>query len=297
MLREAVASVLAQTYQDWELLVVDDGSTDETAMVLRQLEAREARIHSFTGAHRGVSASRNQGIRHAGGRYIAFLDDDDLWLPSKLDQQVVALDAHPEWAFVYTQAERQYEDGPPSTSRPRLADNLETLLQWNTITVPSVVVRREVLARVGGFREAMRVAEDIDLWLRIAAHHTFGVLPEPLTICRQSRRRSEARYVETLRNHLMTLRELTGHLSMAAQVRAVRTKIAKEHYTLARIYREQRAYFQAAREFSHAVWVDPLVGLVWQSQASIAKAVLVAKPYAGVLVCLVQGLIARVRSA
>ncbi len=297
MLREAIASVLAQTYHDWELIVIDDGSADETSTVLRQAEAHDARIHSFTGAHQGVSASRKRGIRAATGRYIAFLDDDDLWAPRKLECQVTALEAHPEWAFVYTQADYRFEDGESARSRPRLAVDFDTLLQRNTIATPSVMMRRAVLLQVGGFRETMTVSEDVDLWLRLAVHHHFGVLPEPLTMCRQSRRRSEARYIQALRNNLVTLGALTGYLSGAPQARAVRTKIAKTHYTLARIYREQHAYFQAAREFSHAVRVDPLVGLVWQPQASVAKAVLVVKPYAGVLVCVAQGLIASVRSA
>src|SRR5713226_2470741 len=104
-LEEAVASVFAQTCSDWELLVVDDGSVDGSPVLARRMAERQPEqvfyLQHPGGVNRGMSASRNLGIRHARGDYVAFLDADDVWLPSKLAEQVALLEHHPEAAMVY----------------------------------------------------------------------------------------------------------------------------------------------------------------------------------------------------
>ncbi|MBI4341886.1 MAG: glycosyltransferase [Candidatus Omnitrophica bacterium] len=293
MLRDAIASVRAQTFQDWELLVIDDGSTDGTAAVIRDASRSDRRIRGLRGAHRGVSASRNLGIEQAAGTYVAFLDDDDYWLPGKVEQQVAQLNAHPAWAFVYTQAELRYEDGLKKLRQP-LATTFEMLLTKNTIAVPAVLARRSVLLEMGGFPVVMRVAEDTDLWLRIAARYPFGMMPEPLTICSQSNVRNDARYREAVVNHLTTLKGLQAHLTAPSRRKLVSQKIAREHYKLARLNRQEQRYVEAAAEFARAVWSDAAVGLSWRKEARESALGFFLKPYLGIIACALRACLAPV---
>jgi glycosyltransferase involved in cell wall biosynthesis len=176
-LREAVASVLAQTWPDWELLLVDDGSADGSGAIARAFADEHAgRIRYLThpgGVNRGMSASRNLGVAHARGRYVAFLDADDVWLPSALARQVAALDASPEagmaagtteyWFGWTGRAEDARLDHVPATGLPPgtiVAPPALLLRFLRDETRPpgtcSVLIRRETLAAVGGFEESFR---------------------------------------------------------------------------------------------------------------------------------------------
>jgi glycosyltransferase involved in cell wall biosynthesis len=284
LLREAIASIQAQTFHDWELLVVDDGSTDETGRVIETAMAADARIRCLRGAHHGVSAARNLGVREARSNFVAFLDDDDLWLPHKLEHQITALKAHPEWAFVYTQAELRYGNGMSKVRQP-MAATFPMLLEKNTIAVPAVLIRRKIFIEMHGFPEQMDVAEDVDLWLRIASKYPFGVLDSVLTICRQSLERNDERYRRAVENHLVTLEGLLGSLENGNWRRLVRRKIAKEHYKLARLERAAGQYRQAALKFLRSVCADWRVGLSWKKKGSGNSLVFLLKPYVGVAAC------------
>jgi teichuronic acid biosynthesis glycosyltransferase TuaG len=187
---ESVQSVLAQTYPHWELLVVDDGSTDDTAEVVHRFVASDARVRYFSRPNGGQAAARNTGLREARGDLVAFLDADDLWLPEKLESQLAVLDstgAH----LVYCDGYVFYDDGSPDRADffavvPGAADAatmLRLLYAYNRIPTLSVVVRREALDRVGMFDESRRIqnCEDYDLWLRMArAGCSFYGMPEKL---------------------------------------------------------------------------------------------------------------------
>lgn len=173
-LREAVDSVGAQTREDWELLVVDDGSSDGTVAYLEGLG--EDRLRVLERTHTGnVAALRNVGIREARGEWVAFLDSDDRWRPRKLERQLEALEADPAAHWSYTRAVvidaagAEVEDewlGPaPATS----GDVLEGLLRHEArIVMPAVMARRSLLMELGGFDETLSFCEDYDLWLRLA---------------------------------------------------------------------------------------------------------------------------------
>ena len=284
LLREAIASVRAQTFTDWELLVIDDGSTDDSAAVIREAARTDRRIRALRGPHRGVSAARNLGIEHAQGAYVAFLDDDDFWTPEHAARQLAQLSAHPEWAFVYTQAELRYEYGSTKLRHP-LATTFEMLLEKNTIAVPAVLARRTILLEMGGFPVVMRVSEDVNLWLRISARYPFGVIEEPLTVCRQSLARNDARYREAIENHLHTLAQLARTVTTASRRHLVRQHTAKERYKLARFYREQGRAWDAACELTRAVGTDPSVGLVWRKNGEGSALMYWIKPYLGIVAC------------
>jgi glycosyltransferase involved in cell wall biosynthesis len=185
LVMEAIASVLAQTYSDYEIIIVDDGSTDNTREVLRPL-IDEGRINYVYQENAGLSAARNHGIRLAKGKYIAFLDSDDLFMPTKLEKQVVALDENPEVAFVhsgYSKFDNSGRDlGYRDTSVISGWVYPEILLQWSVlIAVPCVLVRASILGDVNGFDENMGWAEDLDLWRRISMCCPIMVIPEVLT--------------------------------------------------------------------------------------------------------------------
>lgn len=182
----AVESVLKQSYDDVEIIVVDDGSTDQTpsAFPRRFPSVRYIRIE-----HSGLPAvARNAGARLAKGLYVAFLDSDDQWLSEKLSRQVAVLDAHPNVGLVCSNAFVIQGDGEGSGKRylaPEIGNRkhaLETLLRENFVIASTVVIRRSVLERVGLFEEtpALRAVEDYDLWLRIAA--ASEVLYDPIAL-------------------------------------------------------------------------------------------------------------------
>lgn len=180
LLLETLASVAAQTYRDFECIVADDGSRDGTGDAVAAFAAGDARFRYVRQDNRGTpGATRNLGLRHATGELVAFLDDDDLWTPEKLVEQVAILDAEPDVALVFTQVQRfGAGDGIwPEATLPRRFD-LNTLVRRNVIPCSSVLVRRAALDRAGPFDEVLRFGEDFELWLRIARHAPLRFHPE-----------------------------------------------------------------------------------------------------------------------
>lgn len=181
----AVDSVLAQTYPNIEIIVVNDGSTDDTGALL---SAYGHRIRVIEQENAGLSAARNAGIRATRGDLVAFLDADDWWLPSKLERQVALLDANPRLGFCSTCA--RVVDGAGNDVNlwgcPNVdGDLLHTIFARNAAVPGSgsgVVVRRALLDRVGLFDVELRSLEDIDMWLRLAAVCDYGCIDEALTV-------------------------------------------------------------------------------------------------------------------
>ncbi len=184
MVRDAVTSVLAQTFQDFELIVVDDGSSDDTYAKLRQLGAP---IHVIVQAHRGVAAARNRGVKGSQGRYLAFLDSDDFWLPKKLAVQVAFMDAHPEVRICQTEeswVRRGVRVNPKARHRKPSGDVFQQSLELCLVSPSAVMMTRELFFEVGGFDENLPVCEDYDLWLRVAVKHDVWLVAEPLVVKR-----------------------------------------------------------------------------------------------------------------
>lgn len=184
LLMEAVNSVLAQSYGDFELIVVDDGSTDDTADRLRQLPAQLRYAYQ---CNRGVAAARNYGIRLARGEYICFLDSDDLWKRNKLSEQVAFADAHPQYGLICTEIEGFGTHGriegrsKSEIYKIRNGHVLDELLFSNWIQSSTVLVHRDCFARVGCFDEDVgQFGEDWLMWMRIAAEYPIYFMPEAL---------------------------------------------------------------------------------------------------------------------
>jgi glycosyltransferase involved in cell wall biosynthesis len=176
---DTVRSVLDQTYQDFEVIVVDDGSQDGT---LAALEPFHARVHVHTQVNGGVARARNTGVSLASGEFIAFLDADDLWLPQKLERQLAFSAAPMTFTDRFNIGARGDLPEIQSAVTPMQGgDVFEALLrEGNFITNTSVVMRRALFERMGGFYTGLNGTEDWDLWIRIAERHAVGFLAEPL---------------------------------------------------------------------------------------------------------------------
>jgi glycosyltransferase involved in cell wall biosynthesis len=185
---ETLDSIRAQTFRDFEVIVVDDGSTDRTA----QIVAGYPEARCIRQPNRGQPVARNAGIAAAHGRYLAFVDADDLWLPAKLDKQVAYLSSHPEAAWIYSDA--LVFDSEKRTPICRIGETLklhegpvlEKLLLSSFIASPTPVVRRDVFKQTGLFDESplLRFGEDWNMWLRIAEQYPVAVIREPLALIR-----------------------------------------------------------------------------------------------------------------
>ena len=183
-LEEAIRSVLNQTFRDFELIVIDDGSTDCTPHVLQRWGDQ---IRWMRQTNSGVSRARNVGIRAARGRYLSFLDSDDLWLREKLEAQVSFLDANPHYAVCYTDEvwiRRGRRVNPKEIHRKFSGWIFDRCLPLCIISPSSAMMRREVIDTVGGFDEDLPVCEDYDLWLRIASRFPIFFLDEKMIIKR-----------------------------------------------------------------------------------------------------------------
>ncbi len=184
ILEEAVDSVLGQTYRDFELIVVDDGSTDDTRARLQPYGQRIAYVHQD---NRGVSAARNTGLRLAQGELIALLDSDDLWKPAKLARQVAFFDAHPEAQIVQTEEiwiRRGKRVNPKNRHRKPSGWIFEPSLALCLVSPSAVMLRRGLTDAMGGFDVSLPACEDYDLWLRISLRCPIHLIEDPLVVKR-----------------------------------------------------------------------------------------------------------------
>lgn len=227
-LREALASVLAQTYQESEILVVDDGSTNAARDATRQLVDEYARAQSrpiryLFQPHRGVSAARNRGVAASQGELLAFLDSDDIWQPEKLARQITFFEAQPTAQICQTQ-ETWIRHGvrvnPRKKHRKPDGDIFVQSLADCLVSPSAVMLRRELFERVGGFDEQLPACEDYDLWLRISVHEPVSLIDMPLVLKRGGHTDQLSRQFWGMdRFRLIALRKLldSGHLSLQQQ--------------------------------------------------------------------------------
>jgi len=238
MLAEAIASVAAQTYRDFALVVVDDGSGDASAHVAAAA-MRAGGLDGLLLARRegGVAAARNAGVRAVDSRWIAFLDSDDLWLPDKLGRQMAWLAARPAYRIAQTE-ERWLEYGRVRNPRAwhRKEERLfRRSLERCLVSPSAVVIARELYQRCGGFDEAFALCEDYELWLRLTREEPVGLVPETLVVKRGGHPGQLSRSTWGLdRYRVAALLKLLATASLAVAERdAVRATIAAKCGVLA----------------------------------------------------------------
>lgn len=178
---ETVKSVMSQTYENYEYLVIDDGSTDDSAAIATAAAAGNERFRLVKGEHKGLSPARNLGIREARGKYIAYLDGDDTWYPKFLENQVALLESIPaDVGLVFCRSRMVLENGLPifvQRSRPGPYNFEQFLIAHNPArNGSSLLIKRSCFEDVGGFDETLNFAEDFEMWLRIAEGSKTPVL-------------------------------------------------------------------------------------------------------------------------
>jgi glycosyltransferase involved in cell wall biosynthesis len=182
LLGRAVESVLSQTYNNYEIMVVDDGSDDETSDII---ESFNKQVRFFHIPHSGVSKARNTGIENAKGEWISFLDSDDYWLPQKLEKQMAYLKSNPEYRVCHTD-EIWIKNGKRINQgkkhRKYAGWFFSPSLKLCLISPSTVIIGREVLDDVGIFDEDFEYVEDYELWLRITSKYPIGYIGEKLIV-------------------------------------------------------------------------------------------------------------------
>jgi len=292
-LREAIESILAQTLDDFEFIIVEDGSTDWSKQIIAEYAQRDVRVLPvWNVSNLGLTKSLNRGLDKARGVYIARQDADDRSLPERLQKQAAFLDAHPEVGLVGSWFMRMTEAGQPlhviETPVADQAIRLKLFTRGNAFAHGSVMFRRECVEKVGGYREQFSYAEDYDLWLRIADRYGVANLPEPLYWWRSTASSKSVLGRDLQDGEVALALELARERREHGQDRIQRGEnvgpanvdlknLRVDRKTLAENFRvwgvdyyKRRCYWEAFRFLSRAVMRDPLRMELWRLTAGAA---------------------------
>ncbi|MCX7664911.1 MAG: glycosyltransferase [Gemmataceae bacterium] len=270
-LGQAIDSVRGQTWTNWELIIIDDGSQDHTPSLVQDYLRIDDRIRYFRTEGLGQPRAKNLGIGYCTGKYIAFIDGDDCWKPTKLEKQI-SLFRSDSIGVVYCQRELINEDGSPritpeySCYRGRV---LEQMVIQNFVPFSSAVVRKDIFDHIGKFDESIGVAIDYDLWLRVAAHYQFDYVPEPLILYRTGHTNLSSKVRDRI---LVALSILKRAIRRNPRLPSVRESTASTYRTMAYITRKAGEPIHAIRWIVWAALLDrkwvqstrTLLRLLWE---------------------------------
>ncbi|MBI4358485.1 MAG: aminotransferase class I/II-fold pyridoxal phosphate-dependent enzyme [Candidatus Omnitrophica bacterium] len=297
-LPRAIESVVNQTYQDWELIVVDDGCpTDDIRKVVNAYLARDRRIHYVRRTNGSWYRARNTGIENARGKYVAFIDDDDEWRPEKLERQVDFMESHPEVGLSYTLLQvyraRNGKAEPTKIFPQFLASKFQELFN---VFIPTtcVMIRKSCLDQIDWFNPEFPICADFDFWLRFAQQWPIAPMENILaSTVMDDRDHGGQDEVSVRKDAIRVLRALRLNGRYTQYGGLVKSQIAARFYILGRLLIDQGNYMEAAKYFVQALFEDPLVGLVIrrpEEQGFFPLLRRVAKSYVAAPVCLVKGL-------
>lgn len=262
---EAIESVLTQTYPDTEIIVVDDGSTDDTSNAVKPYHGRVRYVRQ---ENSGPARARNRGIQEASGLYVAFLDGDDTWRPDKLERQVALMGKYAEVALSFTDADEVYDGevvtpsllstkpllpgmvGARGSAVPISGESAYTsLLRSCFILTSTALLRRSVLSEVGDFNKSFDPCEDRDLWLRIAERHDIGCLNEVLTTHRLHDRNISNQKSNVLTARIAIFEGLLAREGNPGRRQILREELSEVTFKLGRLQFHAGRYKDAARQF------------------------------------------------
>lgn len=294
LIARAVDSILAQTFKDFEVIIIDDGSKDNTKEVLKPYEGKIKYIYQNNG---GISKARNRGIQESSGTYIAFLDSDDYWAPEKLAVQAKVLDENRNVGIVYARMPIVNEHGDILGMKPNgvSGKNFQELLRvWGDLPTSSVMTRRECFDRVGVFDDDLPPMEDIDMWLRIA--HSYELYEVEGKVLAYYWRH----------DHQITqdqIKVYSGLVKIHAKILRIFDDVPKElitkklvsnQYILSRLYYKKQMYKEAFSNLVQAFKRFPVLGVVFiePSDNFIKRTLKLIKPYFFFIACLLKKLFA-----
>jgi glycosyltransferase involved in cell wall biosynthesis len=258
LIGRAIKSVLNQTYQDFELIIIDDGSTDNTEDIIRQFQEKDKRIkYKKHDKNKGGSAARNTGIKNSKGKYIAFQDSDDEWLPNKLEKQMkIFKKESPNLGIVYTgfyrikDSEKEYI---PSHEIVKKEGRIyEDLLKESFITTQSILVRKECFKKVGIFDEKLPRLQDWELVIRLSKYYDFKCIDEPLLISYYNTDSISANHKALIEAHELIL---TKHYKNFNNYKKI---LSRHYFDLGRILYLDEDLISGRRYFIKAIKKYPL---------------------------------------
>ena len=235
-IKSCLGSVIAQSYQNLEIIIVNDGSVDTTEQIIRVYEKRDSRIVVMNKQNGGLSSARNTGLARATGEYLIIFDSDDIMVPEKVQSQVAWLEQHPQYGMVYSNL-FHFVDGTNKiyilSVRKSTADHYSALLLGNYINPNTVCMRRLVYEQVGIFDEDIRSAEDWDYWLRISQKGILiGYDPQPLTLYRMRHNSLSADHLTMCKTALYVLEKQRKFSLDKDQQSILASEIRKWHLKL-----------------------------------------------------------------
>jgi glycosyltransferase involved in cell wall biosynthesis len=250
----ALDSVLAQTYKDYEIVVIDDGSSDDTKEVLKPYQET---IRYFYQENRGISGARNRGIRESRGDYIALLDSDDYWLPEKLKCQVDRIREEPGCGMVATRCSSIAPDGTfRKKNRPGKSGwILNDIFRANFIRTSSVLITRTCFDTVGLFDESLPECEEYDLWLRIAKQYPIAFINEPLTVYTDN---PHGVSTDSLAGRLVRLKVLEKeYLRESIPPQLYKKRMSRNYHYVGRHYLKRGKKSEGTQYLRQAISLDP----------------------------------------
>lgn len=289
-IKEALDSAIKQTYKDIEIIVVDDGSIDDTKDILSQyIKKYPDRVMYFYQKNKGVSYARNLGIRKARGEYIAFLDSDDIWLQNKLEEQIREIKKNIEYGLVCSYVEMIDESGAEifKILPGSYGSNIKDVFLNDIIITPTVLTKKSCLLEVGGFNEQLIVGEDYDLWLRIVTKYKFFMIPEILARVRRHKNRLSESVELQYKNHLkIYIKEHSKNRILSKK--EYKLCLSQQYYRLARHYIEFKNYKNALVTLILSVFSYPSIGMVIYSKGKNRTSLFLLrlmKPYIAISFC------------
>lgn len=276
---ETIESILQQTFTDFELIVIDDGSTDRTVNLLETISDPRLKVFSYNNG--GLPVARNRGIACSIGDYVAFIDADDLWTANKLELQLAALQSNPEAGVAYSWTCNMSQTGDafyPGHTAVHEGNVYPQLLISNFIASGSnCLIRRDAMASVGAFNPCLKSCEDWDYWLRLAAHWSFVVVPKYQILYRQSPGAMSSK-IEVMEQYSLIVIE-KAFQSAAPNLQSLKKQSLATHYQyltgmcLANVD-DRKKVKQASQKLWMAIRFNPRVLLERRTQQYLLKCLL-----------------------
>ncbi len=267
----AIDSILAQNYPALEVIVIDDGSTDDTRNILSRYH-NDSRVRIIHQENYGQTKAKNRGIKEALGKYIAFCDADDQWLPDKLSQQIPVLEAHNGYAVSY--GDVLYVDSDdkelPTPEFKRYSGKITgPLLLDNFVTFNTTVLHRAIIEDIGAFDESLTMSIDYDLWLRVSLRYPFFYLPRPLVRYRvwegQMSHRTDERFV----NIFKVMNNFFANSPACLSAAEIRRGWAHTYVSRGRWHTVQKKHLPAMHDFARAFFYRPHDLRLWKNVARL----------------------------